>query len=124
MAVKTAIWVAAHLRRCFGQGLTGVIARRGAEEAGSVLVRVILRDGSIRLFGPAPGPAFDESGRRRFRLKLAATLDEASVVDAMIARELRFDPDLWVVDIDDPAGVGASRRRFLSLISELLVRFC
>ena len=106
MAVKTAIWVAAHLRRCFGQGLTGVIARRGAEEAGSVLVRVILRDGSIRLFGPAPGPAFDEAGRRRFRLKLTATLDEASVVDAMIARELRFDPDLWVVDIDDPAGSG------------------
>jgi hypothetical protein len=106
MAVKTAIWVAAHLRRCFGQGLTGVIARRGAEEAGSVLVRVNLRDGSIRLFGPAPGPAFDEAGRRRFRLKLAATLDEASVVDAMIARELRFDPDLWVVDIDDPAGSG------------------
>lgn len=106
MAVKTAIWVAAHLRRCFGQGLTGVIARRGAEEAGSVLVRVILRDGSIHLFGPAPGPAFDEAGRRRFRLKLTATLDEASVVDAMIARELRFDPDLWVVDIDDPAGSG------------------
>jgi hypothetical protein len=106
MAVKTAIWVAAHLRRCFGQGLTGVIARRGAEEAGSVLVRVILRDGSIRLYGPAPGPAFDEAGRRRFRLKLAATLEEASVVDAMIARELRFDPDLWVVDIDDPTGSG------------------
>jgi hypothetical protein len=106
MAVKTAIWVAAHLRRCFGQGLTGVIARRGADEAGSVFVRVILRDGSIRLFGPAPGPSFDDAGRRRFRLRITATLDEAGVVDALIARELRFDPDLWVVDIDDPAGSG------------------
>jgi hypothetical protein len=106
MAVKTAIWVAAHLRRCFGQGLTGVVARRGAEEAGSVFVRVILRDGSIRLFGPAPGPAFDEQGRRRFHLRITAAIDEAQVVDAMIAREVRFDPDLWVLDIDDPAGSG------------------
>jgi len=106
MAVKTAIWVAAHLRRCFGEGLTGVIARRGAEEAGTVFVRVILRDGSVRLFGPAPGPAFDEAGRRRFRLRIATTLDETGVVDAMIAREVRFDPDLWVLDIDDPSGSG------------------
>ena len=44
--------------------------------------------------------------RRRFRLKVTATLDEAHVVDAMIAREVRFDPDIWVVDIDDPAGSG------------------
>jgi hypothetical protein len=106
MAVKTAIWVAAHLRRCFGQGLTGVVARRGADEAGSVFVRVILRDGTVRLFGPAPGPAFDESGRRRFRLRVTAALDEIEVVDAMIAREVRFDPDLWVLDIDDPEGSG------------------
>jgi hypothetical protein len=106
MAVKTAIWVAAHLRRCFGEGLTGVVARRGADEAGSVFVRVILRDGSIRLFGPAPGPTFDDQGRRRFRLRLAAAIDEAEIVDAMIAREVRFDPDLWVLDIEDPAGAG------------------
>ena len=106
MSVKTAIWVAAHLRRCFGQGLTGVVAQRGAEEAGSVFVRVILRDGTVRLFGPAPGPAFDESGRRRFHLRLTAAHHEAQSVDAMIAREVRFDPDLWVLDIDDPEGSG------------------
>ena len=106
MAVKTAIWVAAHLRRCFGQGLTGVVARRGADEAGSVFVKVTLRDGTVRLFGPAPGPAFDESGRRRFHLRLTAARDETQLVDALIAREQRFDPDLWVLDIDDPAGSG------------------
>src|SRR5262249_43503354 len=106
MAVKTAIWVAAHLRRCFGQGLTGVVARRGSDEAGSVFVRVILRDGSIRLFGPAPGPAFDEQGRRRFLLRMTANRDESQGIEAMIAREVRFDPDLWVLEIDDPAGSG------------------
>jgi hypothetical protein len=106
MAVKTAIWVAAHLRRCFGQGLTGVIARRGADEAGSVFVRVILRDGSIRLYGPAPGPAFDESGRRQFQLRLTATPAETQAVDALIAREMRFDPDIWLLEIDDPSGFG------------------
>jgi hypothetical protein len=106
MAVKTAIWVAAHLRRCFGQGLTGVVARRGAPEAGSVFVRVTLRDGGINFYGPAPGPAFDEHGRRRFHRRASVTMEESRVVDAMLAREVRFDPDIWILDIDDPAGGG------------------
>jgi hypothetical protein len=42
MSVKTEIWVKAHLRRCFAAGLTGVVARRGAAEAGAVFVKVTL----------------------------------------------------------------------------------
>ena len=39
-------------------------------------------------------------------MAVKTAIDEAQVVDAMIAREVRFDPDLWVLDIDDPAGSG------------------
>jgi hypothetical protein len=55
MSLKTEIWVKAHLRRCFAAGLTGVVARRGAPEAGSVFVKVTLPDGTGRVLAPAAG---------------------------------------------------------------------
>jgi hypothetical protein len=106
MSVKSGIWVAAHIRRCFSEGLTAVVARRGAEEAGAVFVRVIMRDGAMRLFGPPPGPAFDALGVRRFQLRSEAGHGETEPLDDLLAREIRRDPDIWIVDIDDPTGSG------------------
>ncbi len=39
MRLKSSIWVAAYLRRCQTEGVFGAIRRRGAEEAGAVLIR-------------------------------------------------------------------------------------
>lgn len=105
MSLKTAIWVSAHLRRCHAEGLTGVVARHGADEAGALIVRVVLRDQRVMLYGPPPGPAYDEIGQRRWRALTPAPVDAAEA-EARIRREVSFDPDLWVVDIDDPAGKG------------------
>jgi hypothetical protein len=59
MRLKTAIWVAAYLRRCEIEGVFGVLRRRGAEEAGAVFVRINRLDGTSDLFGPAPQSAFE-----------------------------------------------------------------
>jgi hypothetical protein len=32
-----------------------------------------------------------------------ASIDEAEI-DAFIARQVRFDPDLWIIEIEDPQG--------------------
>ena len=59
MRLKTALWVAAYLRRCQVEGISGVVRRRGAEEAGAIFVRISRLDGTSELFGPAPQSAFD-----------------------------------------------------------------
>ena len=59
MRLKTALWVAAYLRRCQVEGISAVVRRRGAEEAGAVFVRIDRLDGTSDLFGPAPQSAFD-----------------------------------------------------------------
>ena len=86
------------------------VARHGADEAGAILVVVDRLDGSADLYGPAPQSAFDESrpSDRRFQNMLERVAREA--IDAKLANELRFDPDLWVVDVEDRAG-----RAFLDL---------
>jgi hypothetical protein len=106
MSVKTEIWVKAQLRRCFAAGLTGVVARRGAAEAGSVFVKVTLPEGTARLLAPAAGPAYDEEGRRRWESPLGSEPVAHDDIDRFLARQIAFDPDIWILDIDDPGGTG------------------
>jgi hypothetical protein len=106
MSVKTEIWVKAHLRRCFAAGLTGVVARRGAPEAGSVFVKVTLPDGSGRILSPAAGPTYDEEGGRRWATPLGSEPVPQDDIDRFLNRQIAFDPDIWILDIDDPGGSG------------------
>jgi hypothetical protein len=62
MRLKTALWVAAYLRRCNVEGIAAVVRRRGAEEAGAVFIRIDRLDGTSDLFGPAPQSEFDAAG--------------------------------------------------------------
>jgi hypothetical protein len=112
--LKTALWVAAYLRRCQVEGVFGVVRRRGAEEAGAVFVRVNRLDGTSDLFGPAPQSAFDaaESAARAFTASLAALPAADAEIEAYLAREVKFDPDVWIVEVDDRAG-----RNFLDIVA-------
>jgi hypothetical protein len=114
MRLKTALWVAAYLRRCNVEGVSAVVRRRGAEEAGAVFVRVSRLDGSSDVFGPAPQSAFDvaEGTARAFVPSLAAQPAPDPDVEAYLARQLKFDPDLWIVEVEDRGG-----RNFLDVIA-------
>jgi hypothetical protein len=114
MRLKSALWVAAYLRRCQVEGLYPVVRRRGAEEAGAIFIRISRLDGTSDLFGPAPQSAFDATsiGERAFTASLpkqpAADVD----VEAYLAREMKFDPDIWIVEVEDRAG-----KNFLDIVA-------
>jgi hypothetical protein len=114
MRLKTAIWVAAYLRRCEVEGVFGVVRRRGAEEAGAVFVRVSRLDGTSDLFGPAPQSAFEatQSAPRAFTPSLTTQPTSDEAVEAYLAREIKFDPDVWIVEVEDRAG-----RNFLDVVA-------
>ncbi len=111
MRLKSNIWVAAYLRRCQVNGVFGAVRKRGAEEAGAVFVKVALLDGNATLFTPAPQTAYDDSRpiERIFTPSSAQPLPEQAI-EERLAREIRFDPDVWIVEIEDKAG-----RHFLDL---------
>ena len=104
MRLKSAIWVAAYIRRCNGEGAFAAVRRRGAEEAGAIFIKLNRLDGTAELFGPAPQSAFDEAHPtdRAFSRSLGA-VPEAKVEDR-IGREVRFDPDAWIIEVEDRAG--------------------
>ena len=111
MRLKSSIWVAAYLRRCQTEGIFGAVRRRGAAEAGAVFVKVALLDGKAMLYAPAPHAVYDDSRpiERIFMPTSPEPVPEPSV-EERLAKEVRFDPDVWIVEIEDKAG-----RHFLDL---------
>jgi hypothetical protein len=104
MRLKSAIWVAAYVRRCHIEGAFAAVRRRGAEEAGAIFVKLNRLDGTAELFGPAPQSAFDDArpADRLFSRCLEAAPE--TKIEERLARELRFDPDAWIVEVEDRAG--------------------
>lgn len=110
MRLRSDIFVAAYMRRCEIEGAFATLRRRGAAEAGAIFVVIDRLDGHVAIFGPAPQSIADEAGERRWsRLHEAEWIDPPAAAER-IRREMKFDPDLWIVDVDDRQG-----RNFLEL---------
>jgi hypothetical protein len=110
--LKSAIWVAAYIRRCNTEGCFAAVRRRGAEEAGAIFVKIAKLDGTSALFGPAPQSAFDNARpvEHLFTSYFPQGFAPDADVEAKIAREQKFDPDLWLIEVEDRLG-----RNFLTL---------
>lgn len=102
MRLKSELWVKAYVRRCQGEGVQAVVARRGAEEAGAIFLKVDLLDGRVRLFVPAPAGLDTASSERKW-IERQASQGEESVRHAL-EREARVDPDFWLIDVEDRNG--------------------
>lgn len=100
MRVTTEFFVSALIRRVFGDGGFAAIIRRGAAEAGAVFIVTRGRTGEAALYGPAAQSAYgtEPGGGRLFTL-LGGDLDERSL-EERLAREQRFDSDIWVVELE------------------------
>jgi hypothetical protein len=97
--LKTEIRVGAQLRRAAAAGAFATIARKGDPDAGAVAVKLYLGARRARLYVEGR----DEKGEVVWREPLGGQADE-SAVDAYLEKEIRFDRDLWIVEIEDREG--------------------
>ena len=104
MRLRADFWVAAYLRRCNGDGVSAVLRRRGAAEAGAIYIKLDCLDGRTALFGPAPPTEAVTDGDRQFaRLHKDAWID-AIDAETRLKREIGYDSDLWIVEIESRSG--------------------
>ena len=99
MRVTTDFWVAALVKRVFGGGGFATVVKRGSSEAGAVFVIVRDRLGGAQLFGPAPQTSYD-TAKPDERFFSRYELENEAALDARLDKERRFDPDIWVVEIE------------------------
>lgn len=104
MRLKADIWVQAYLRRCRMEGADAVLVRRGDEDAGAIYIKVSRLDGTAMLFGPAPAGLDMERTDRLWVPLLPPTQTSEADCDSYLARQVEFDPDVWIVAVDDRAG--------------------
>lgn len=91
------LWVHAYLMRLQIEGLSAYVLAHGDDTAGAILVKCATLDGQAKLFQRVT--AMD--GSRPW--DLLAEGPEADV-DAVIARQRRFDPDLWAIEVESRDG--------------------
>ncbi|MGY6645836.1 MAG: DUF1491 family protein [Salinarimonas sp.] len=112
MRLRSDFFASALIRRCGVEDVVAVLRRRGAAEAGAIFVKVDRLDGTADLYGPASQSLVDadSSGERLFtRLMEQAPAPD---VEDKLRREIKFDPDLWLVEIEDRTG-----RAFIDVVA-------
>lgn len=91
-------WVQAYMARLEFAGIPAYVVAHGDDTAGAVLVKLATLDGQAVAFQRS----FDlMSGDRKW--VVLAEGEEASV-DAALRRQREFDPDVWVVEVEDRQG--------------------
>lgn len=101
--LRSDLWVAAFVRRHNDIGEICVVARRGDPIAGQIFIEIDHLNGAVSLLTPAPATARDEGDADRLFVTRFDRTD-AEPVRQRIAREIDFDPDLWVVSLETRAG--------------------
>ena len=98
MRLTAEIWVAAYLARLRQIEVPAFVVKRGDATAGAVLIKLNTLDGRACCYQRS----FDlMTGERRWMVLVDG--DEAEV-DAAISRQRGFDPDLWVIEVEDKQG--------------------
>ncbi|MGH1463737.1 MAG: DUF1491 family protein [Cognatishimia sp.] len=99
MARLTAeFWVQAYLARLRLQNIPAFVVAHGDNTAGAVLVKLNTLDGNAT----ALQRSFDLMSGARTWAVLSDGLE--ADVDGAVAKQRSFDPDLWVIEVEDRDG--------------------
>ncbi len=99
MLLSTDVWVSGLIRRAELSGAFATVVKKGDARAGTVIVKAYdTSRRTARLFSAVTGQDGDP------RWLQPVTSDIESELDAYIERQRRYDPDLWVVEIEDREG--------------------
>ena len=98
--LKTGLWVKALIRRCEVEAVPAMVVRKGDKDAGTVLVKVNLLDGTGRIYAPARRG----DGSRIWMEGAGGGLRTDQEIESYIERQRQFDSDLWVIEVEDPKG--------------------
>lgn len=96
--LTAAFWVQAYLARLRLADIPAFVVACGDATAGAVLVKCNTLDGQATAFQRRTDPL---SGESRW---MSLAEGPETEVDGAIARQRGFDPDLWVIEVEDRAG--------------------
>lgn len=100
MGITTGIWVMAQVRLCDRAFIPATVVRRGDPDAGTVLLKLNRFEAGVTVFTQTSSSG-DEPAWSRGTGPNPVSEAEA---DAYIERQVKYDPDVWVLEIEDRRG--------------------
>jgi hypothetical protein len=97
--LKAGIFVRATIRRAEVAGAAAFVVRKGSEEAGAILLKISRLDGTSMVLSQARRG----EGELVWVKPLGDATDDAAAAK-YFEKQIRFDPDLWIVEIEDREG--------------------
>jgi hypothetical protein len=97
--LKAGIFVRATIRRAEVAGAAAFVVKKGSEEAGAILLKIARLDGTCMVLSQARRG----EGELVWVKPLGDSADDAAA-SAYFEKQMRYDPDLWIVEIEDRAG--------------------
>lgn len=91
-------WVQAYLTRLRLHEIPAFVTAHGDDTGGAVLIKMNTLDGKATLFQRS----FDLMTGDRVWVVLSEGLE--AEVDAAVIRQKGFDPDLWIIEVEDRQG--------------------
>ena len=99
--LKTEIRVQAWLRRCAVAGVMAAVVRKGDAEAGALFIKINRFTAGCEVFS---GVAAPDGTPAWFRATGTQPVPEKEA-DAYLGRQVSYDSDLWILEIEDPRNV-------------------
>lgn len=99
--LKAEIWAKAHLRTCNFMNIPAFVVRRGDNTAGIVLIKINKLNDNCMVLTPTTDFS---TGERQWLRGTGAEWVTEETADRYIEKQLNFDSDLWVLEIEDPEG--------------------
>ncbi|WP_426956608.1 DUF1491 family protein [Muricoccus radiodurans] len=106
--VKAGLWAGMALRLADQAGRSGMVLRKGDPDSGGILCVLRTREGVVVL-----SQVRDAQGREAWMRGTGAAPVEEPDADAYVARQVKRDPDLWVLEFDAPDGQPPFEARIL-----------
>jgi hypothetical protein len=90
------LWVSSLVRRANLAGDIATIVKKGDETAGQVLLVARRRSGELQVFTRT----MNSRGSYSWTVAVQTNQEELGKVNEYLERQTRYDPDLWIVELD------------------------
>lgn len=97
--LKAGIFVRALIRRAEVAGAQAYVVRKGVEESGAIFLKISKLDGTTTVLSQARRG----EGELVWVKPLGEAVDEEKAA-AWFEKQIKFDPDLWILEIEDREG--------------------
>lgn len=98
--IKTSLWVQAQVKMCDLNIIPIIVRKKGDPDSGAILLKLDRGEMGCCVLSQIR----DFNGNLSWMYCCGETLMEHGEAETCINRQIKRDPDLWVIEIEDPKG--------------------